>query len=87
MADYDQAGGCMAAVADGVVELKTAMPGKVVRVIVAEGDEVKKGDGILVVEAMKMQNEMRSPKNGTVKTISVAEGSTVAAGDILAVIE
>lgn len=79
--------GVSAAVADGVVELKTAMPGKVVRVIVAEGDEVKKGDGILVVEAMKMQNEMRSPKNGTVKTISVAEGSTVAAGDILAVIE
>lgn len=79
--------GASTAVADGIVEIRTAMPGKVVRIIVTEGDEVEKGDGILVVEAMKMQNEMRSPKDGTVKTISVSEGATVAAGDVLAVIE
>lgn len=76
-----------AAAADGVAEIKTAMPGKVVRVIVAAGDEVKKGDGILVVEAMKMQNELKSPKDGIVKSINAAEGKTVAAGDVLAVIE
>lgn len=79
--------GASAVVSDGIVEIRTAMPGKVVRIIVAEGDEVKKGDGILVVEAMKMQNEMRSPKDGTVKTIRAVEGTTVAAGDVLAVIE
>lgn len=72
---------------DGVAEIKTAMPGKVVRILVAVGAEVKKGDGVIVVEAMKMQNEMRSPKTGTVAKINAAEGDTVAAGDILVVIE
>lgn len=72
---------------DGVAEIKTAMPGKVVRTLVAVGDEVEKGDGVIVVEAMKMQNEMRSPKTGTVAKINAAEGDTVAAGDILVVIE
>ncbi len=79
--------GAAAVAADGVAEIKTAMPGKVVRVIVSAGDEVKKGDGILVVEAMKMQNELKSPKDGTVKSINAPEGKTVAAGDVLAVIE
>ncbi|MEP7077056.1 MAG: biotin/lipoyl-containing protein [Acidobacteriota bacterium] len=72
---------------DGLAEIKTAMPGKVVRIIVEAGAEVKKGDGIIVVEAMKMQNEIRSPKDGTVKEIRVTEGSTVNAGEILVVIE
>ena len=72
---------------DGRAEIKTAMPGKVVRILVDAGDEVKKGDGILVVEAMKMQNEMRSPKDGVVREIKVTEGFTVNAGEILAVIE
>ena len=72
---------------DGVAEIKTAMPGKVVRILVAVGAEVKKGDGVIVVEAMKMQNEMKSPKTGTVAKINAAEGDTVAAGDILVVIE
>ena len=73
--------------ADGIAQIKTAMPGKVVRILVAEGAEVLQGDGILIVEAMKMQNEMKSPKDGIVKEIKVAEGATVNAGDILAVIE
>ena len=73
--------------ADGAAEIKTAMPGKVVRILVEAGAEVQKGDGVLVVEAMKMQNEMKSPKDGLVKEIRTTEGSTVNAGDILAVIE
>lgn len=72
---------------DGQAEIKTAMPGKIVRILVAEGDEVEKGYGVIVVEAMKMQNEMKSPKAGTVKQINVAEGATVNAGDVLVTIE
>jgi len=72
---------------EGASEIKTAMPGKVVRVLVQAGAEVKTGDGVIIVEAMKMQNEMKSPKDGVIKEIRFAEGSTVNAGDILAVIE
>ena len=73
--------------ATGASEIKTAMPGKVARVLVEVGSEVQKGDGVLIVEAMKMQNEMKSPKDGIVKEIRCAEGATVNAGDVLAVIE
>lgn len=73
--------------ADGFAEIKTAMPGKVVRVLAAEGDAVEKGDGIVVVEAMKMQNELKSPITGTVKTVTAIEGATVSAGEVLATIE
>lgn len=73
--------------AGGLAEIKTAMPGKVVRILISQGDAVEKGDGIIVVEAMKMQNEMRSPKDGKVSEIRVAEGETVGAGDVLVVIE
>jgi len=72
---------------EGVAEIVTQMPGKVVRVLVKVGDEVKTKDGVIVVEAMKMQNEMRSPKDGTVKEIRFNEGETVNSGDILVVIE
>jgi biotin carboxyl carrier protein len=72
---------------DGTAEIVTQMPGKVVRVLVNVGDEVKTKDGVIVVEAMKMQNEMKSPKDGVVKAINFAEGDTVNAGDILVVIE
>ena len=72
---------------DGLAEIKTAMPGKVVRILLELGAEVEKGTGVLVVEAMKMQNELKSPKNGVIKDIRVEEGSTVAAGDVLATIE
>ncbi len=73
--------------ADGAAEIKTAMPGKLVRILVEVGAEVKQGDGVLVVEAMKMQNEMKSPKDGIVKEIRFEEGATVNAGDVLAIIE
>jgi len=72
---------------EGASEIKTAMSGKVVRVLLEAGAEVKQGDGVIIVEAMKMQNEMKSPKDGVIKEIRFAEGSTVNAGDILAVIE
>lgn len=71
----------------GLAEIKTAMPGKVVRILKAEGDTVEKGEGVIVVEAMKMQNEMKSPKDGVISRITFAEGDTVAAGDVLVVIE
>lgn len=73
--------------ADGMAEIRTAMPGKVVRILLAVGATVEKGDGVLVVEAMKMQNELKAPKDGTVKDIRVAEGDTVSAGDVLAIVE
>jgi biotin carboxyl carrier protein len=72
---------------EGLAEIKTAMPGKIVRVLAVEGAEIKAGEGVIVVEAMKMQNEMKSPKDGVVKEIRFDEGATVNAGDILAVIE
>jgi biotin carboxyl carrier protein len=72
---------------DGPRKLTAPMPGKVVRVLVAAGTEVENGAGILVVEAMKMQNELKSPKKGTIQKILVAEGATVNAGDILAIVE
>jgi biotin carboxyl carrier protein len=63
------------------------MPGKVVRILVSVGDAIEKGQGLIVVEAMKMQNEMKSPKAGTVVEIKTKDGATVAAGEILVVIE
>jgi biotin carboxyl carrier protein len=63
------------------------MPGKVVRVQLEAGANVEKGAGIVVVEAMKMQNEMKSPRDGVVVTINVKPGDTVNAGDVLAVVE
>jgi biotin carboxyl carrier protein len=72
--------------AEGQQTLKASMPGKVVRVLVAEGDEVAAGQGIVVVEAMKMQNEVRSARAGRVISVRVSEGSAVGAGDVLAVV-
>jgi len=63
------------------------MPGKVVRVQIEACATVEKGAGIIVVEAMKMQNEMKSPREGIVVSINVKPGDTVNAGDVLAVIE
>lgn len=64
-----------------------AMPGKIVRVLVEQGQPVEAGDALLVVEAMKMQNELKAPKAGTVVELRVAAGATVNAGDTLAVVE
>jgi biotin carboxyl carrier protein len=73
-------------VADGVQAIAAPMPGKIVRVLVAAGDEVAAGQGLMVVEAMKMQNEMKSPRAGKVLSLSAKEGATVTAGEILATI-
>lgn len=71
----------------GPKKLTAPMPGKVVRVLVSHGTEVEAGTGVLVVEAMKMQNEVKSPKKGTIQKILVAEGAAVNAGDVLAIVE
>jgi biotin carboxyl carrier protein len=71
----------------GPRKLTAPMPGKVVRVLLAEGAAVEAGEGVLVVEAMKMQNEVKSPKKGTIQKILVTEGSAVNAGDVLAIVE
>ena len=71
----------------GPKKLLAPMPGKVVRVLVSQGAEVEAGTGVLVVEAMKMQNEVKSPKKGTVQKILAAEGAAVNAGDVLAIVE
>ncbi|MFN2502009.1 MAG: biotin/lipoyl-containing protein [Pyrinomonadaceae bacterium] len=71
----------------GPAEIKTAMPGKVVRILEEVGAQVEKGQAIIVIEAMKMQNELKSPKSGTVKEIRVEAGSTVSSGDVLVTIE
>jgi biotin carboxyl carrier protein len=71
----------------GSSKLTAPMPGKVVRLLVNENDKVEAGQGIVVVEAMKMQNEIKSPKKGIVQKLAAAEGSSVNAGDVLAVVE
>lgn len=71
----------------GRQQILAPMPGKVVRVLVQAGDTVEAGQGIAVVEAMKMQNEMKSPKAGVIAEVRTSEGATVAAGDVLAVVE
>jgi biotin carboxyl carrier protein len=63
------------------------MPGKVVRVLAAPGDEVVAGQGIVVVEAMKMQNELKANRTGRVLSVAAKEGATVNAGELLATIE
>jgi biotin carboxyl carrier protein len=71
----------------GRVTIAAPMPGKVVRLLVKSGDNVEAGQGLIVVEAMKMQNEMVSPRAGKVAEITVIPGDTVNSGDVLIVIE
>ena len=73
--------------AAGPRAIRAPMPGKIVRVKVAVGDTVEEGDGLIVVEAMKMQNELKAPKDGTVSAVEVEEGDSVAAGAVLVVVE
>ena len=72
---------------EGRQNLASPMPGKVVRVLLHAGDEVSVGQGVIVVEAMKMQNEIKSPKAGRVIEVRIAEGATVTANQVLAVVE
>jgi biotin carboxyl carrier protein len=71
----------------GPSELRAIIPGRVVSVDVAEGDPVEAGGRLLVLEAMKMQNEVRAPRAGTVAKLAVGPGQTVELGDVLLVIE
>jgi biotin carboxyl carrier protein len=71
---------------EGRQQIAAPMPGKVVRVLVNVGDRVEAGQGLLVVEAMKMQNEIRSPKTGIVERLLAKEGQPVNAGDVLCVV-
>jgi biotin carboxyl carrier protein len=72
---------------EGKQQLIAPMPGKIVRVLLKAGDEVAAGQGVVIVEAMKMQNEIKSPKDGRVIEVRVAEGATVNANQVLAVVE
>ena len=65
---------------EGPLEIVAPMPGKIVKVLVAEGDEVQRGQGLLVIEAMKMQNELRAPRAGRVERVYLAEGRGVENG-------
>jgi len=73
--------------AEGRQQIVAPMPGKVIRLLVKPGDKVEAGQGLLVVEAMKMQNEVKSPKTGTVEKLLAKESQAVNAGDILAWID
>ena len=70
---------------EGRQQLIAPMPGKIVRVLTTVGQQVSAGEGLLVIEAMKMQNEIRAPKSGTVEKLA-REGQTVNAGEVLAVV-
>jgi biotin carboxyl carrier protein len=71
----------------GRQNVSVPMPGKIIAVLVAEGDKVEKGQGLVIVEAMKMENEVRCPINGEVKEVWVKTGDAVEAGAVLAVVE
>lgn len=72
---------------EGRRKVSSPMPGKVLRLLVGEGDPVEAGQGLLVVEAMKMQNEIRSPKAGRVVSLRAAPGAAVSGGETLAEVE
>jgi biotin carboxyl carrier protein len=71
----------------GAAEILSPMPGKVVRILVEVGAHVESGAGVIVVEAMKMQNEIKSPKKGVVQKLNAAVGASVNAGEVLAIVE
>lgn len=83
----DRIAGAKKSGAAGPVEIRSQMPGRVIKLLVDKGASVALGQPVIIVEAMKMQNEMKSPKDGTVVRIQAAEGGTVAAGETLLVIE
>jgi biotin carboxyl carrier protein len=71
----------------GASEIRSPMPGKIVRVLLTEGAEVAAGQGIVVMEAMKMQNEMKSSMSGRIRKIEVVEGETVRSGALIAIVD
>jgi biotin carboxyl carrier protein len=79
--------GARGGVDTGEREVRASMPGKVVAVLVEVGAAVEAGTGLLVIEAMKMENEIASPRAGTVRELRVQPGQAVEAGELLAVVE
>lgn len=71
----------------GMVQITAPMPGRVLKVLAPEGTEVKRGDGIIVLEAMKMENELKAPRDGTVTSVVVEQGQGIEGGALLATIE
>jgi biotin carboxyl carrier protein len=76
-----------AASLEGEQRIVAPMPGRVVRILAAEGDDVSAGQAVVVIEAMKMENELRAPRAGRIKQVTVAEGSSVEGGRVLVVME
>ncbi|MGB8541136.1 MAG: biotin/lipoyl-containing protein [Candidatus Acidiferrales bacterium] len=76
----------LGAEAEGSQQLRAPMPGKIVVLLLKAGDRVDAGQAIVVMEAMKMQNEIRSPKSGIVERLLVAQGQTVTAGEVVAIV-
>ena len=72
---------------EGAQSILAPMPGRVVRILVGPGDAVAARQPVVVVEAMKMENELRSPKAGRVRDVAVTEGASVEAGRVLIVVE
>lgn len=72
--------------ASGPLEIRAMIPGRVAAVRVSVGDAIEAGAAVLVVEAMKMQNELRAPRAGTVERVAVGEGETIELGDLLLVL-
>jgi biotin carboxyl carrier protein len=75
-----------AALGGGPLEIRAIIPGRVAAVVVAAGDQVEAGQPLLVVEAMKMQNELRAPRDGVVERVAVGPGDTIEIGDALVVL-
>jgi biotin carboxyl carrier protein len=83
----DRVGPADASASKGPAVIRAQMPGKIVKLLVAVGDTVEVGQGLIVVEAMKMQNEVKAPKGGIVMKILTTADATVAAGETLIVVE
>ncbi len=75
------------AAAGGRLKVSAPMPGSIVKVIVNAGDAVKKGDTLLVLEAMKMENEIKAPEDATVSSVAVKSGDSVSSGDLLVTLD
>jgi biotin carboxyl carrier protein len=83
----DTSRGARASIGSGRQSVTAPMPGKVIRVLVKVGDSVEVGQGLVVVEAMKMQNEMKATRPGRVTEVRAGAGQTVGAGDTLVILE
>ena len=73
--------------ADDPGHVTAIMPGKILRLLVAEGDQIQEGDVLIILEAMKMENELHAKKSGTIKQLNISPGDDVEMGELLAVIE